>query len=287
VRFATIHVDGRPQAALLVDARWVPLDQIDPMLHGDILTLIEATPSNTRFEELRAQAATIAIERTVPADGAAHVAPYRRPHKIWGIGLNYAEHAADLDAIHPDQPASFIKADHTIIGAGEPIVLPVQSQRVTAEAELGLVIGQECRNVSEDEALDALFGVCPILDQTAEDILQVNPRYLTRSKNFPTFFSFGPEIVTLDELPAERSLGALTVGTWRNGEMIRTQPVANMRHSPAALISFHSAIMPLYPGDVISSGTPGAVVIRAGDTVECRIDGLAVLANPVVGDAAP
>ena len=119
-------------------------------------------------------------------------APYRRPRKIWGIGLNYVEHAADLTESTPDEPASFIKGDHTIIGPDEPIPVPPQSRRTTAEAELGFVIGRYCRNVEPEEALDHLAGVVPVLDQTAEDILQRNPRFLTRSKNFPGFFSFGP-----------------------------------------------------------------------------------------------
>ena len=78
---------------------------------------------------------------------------------IWGIGLNYVDHAADLSETAPDEPASFIKGDHTIIGPGDDIPLPTQSERTTAEAELGLVIGRYCRNVSEEEALDHVFGV--------------------------------------------------------------------------------------------------------------------------------
>lgn len=208
---------------------------------------------------------------------------YRRPRKIWGIGLNYREHAADLSAPFPTEPASFMKTDQTIIGRGEAIVLPPQSERVTAEGELGLIIGKLCRNVTEDEALAYVAGVCLIIDMTAEDILQRNPRFLTRAKNFDTFFSFGPELITLDELP---DLNTLQVATYKNGEVHRENVVANMAFPPRYLVAFHSQVATLYPGDIISTGTPGAVVIEQGDVAECRIEGLGSLKNPVVRPGA-
>lgn len=208
--------------------------------------------------------------------------PLRRPRKIWGIGLNYVEHAGDLSAPLPEEPASFIKGDHTIIGPGDHIELPRQSERVTAEAELGLVIGRLCRDVSEADALDYVWGVCCILDQTAEDILQMNPRFLTRSKNFSTFFSFGPTVVPMAEVLATfGALDSIEVSTIINGSVHRANTVANMTYSPQSLVSFHSEVMPLFPGDVISTGTPGAVVVRDGDVVECRIPGVGTLSNPV------
>jgi 2-keto-4-pentenoate hydratase/2-oxohepta-3-ene-1,7-dioic acid hydratase in catechol pathway len=193
------------------------------------------------------------------------------------------DHAADLSESVPEEPASFVKGDHTIIGPGDDIPLPQQSRRTTSEAELGIVIGSYCRDVSEEEALDHVLGVVPVLDQTAEDILQRNPRFLTRSKNFPGFFSFGPEIVPLDEVVAHAgSLEDVEVSTVVNGGERRTNTVSHMRFSPAYLISFHSQVMPLYPGDILSPGTPGAIHVRPGDVVECRIPGVGTLVNPVV-----
>jgi 2-keto-4-pentenoate hydratase/2-oxohepta-3-ene-1,7-dioic acid hydratase in catechol pathway len=210
-------------------------------------------------------------------------APYRRPRKIWGIGLNYIEHAADLTESTPDEPASFLKGDHTIIGPDEPIPVPPQSRRTTAEAELGLVIGRYCRNVEPEEALDHLAGVVPVLDQTAEDILQRNPRFLTRAKNFPGFFAFGPCIVPLAEAVAPAgSLEDIEVSTVINGAVHRSNRVSRMRFDPAFLVSFHSKVMPLFPGDIISPGTPGAVHVRPGDVVECRVPGVGILRNPVI-----
>jgi 2-keto-4-pentenoate hydratase/2-oxohepta-3-ene-1,7-dioic acid hydratase in catechol pathway len=209
-------------------------------------------------------------------------APYRHPRMLWGIGLNYVEHASDLSEGVPEEPASFIKGDHTVIGPGEDIPIPSQSERTTAEAEVAVVIGRYCRNVEVDEALDYVAGVVPVLDQTAEDILQRNPRFLTRSKNFPGFFSFGPRIVPLAEAVGDGILADMEVSTVVNGEVLRTNTVAHMRYSPEYLISFHSKVMPLYPGDIISTGTPGAIHIKPGDVAECRVSGVGTLSNPVV-----
>jgi len=204
--------------------------------------------------------------------------PYRHPRKILGIGLNYRDHATDLNAPYPTEPASFMKCDNTIIGPGDTIELPQQSGRVTAEAEIGVIIGRQCRFVSEEQAPAYIAGYCLILDMTAEDILQKNPRFLTRSKNFDTFFSFGPELITAEEVP---DVLKVKVGTYNNGRLQRENVVANMAFPPPYLVSFHSHVATLYPGDIISTGTPGAVVIGDGDVAECRIEGLGVLRNPV------
>ena len=135
---------------------------------------------------------------------------------------------------------------------------------VTAEAELGLVIGRTCYQVGVDEAMSYVAGVVPVLDQTAEAILLENPRYLTRVKNYPTFFSFGPDLITLDEVLSAGPLSDLRVATVHNGAVHREDTVAGMTFSPAELLSFHSQVMPFYPGDILSTGTPGAVPIEAG-----------------------
>lgn len=279
MRLASIALDGSEHpAAVLPERGVVLLRDLLADAPADVLGVLV----DDRYDEAARAAADAPESAFRQRDEVRFVAPYRRPRKIWGIGLNYVDHAADLSEMVPDEPASFIKGDHTIIGPGDPIPLPPQSQRITAEGELGLVIGRYCRNVSVDEALDHVFGVTPVLDQTAEDILQRNPRFLTRSKNFPGFFSFGPEIVPLDRLLAEVGrLEDVEVSTVVNNSDVRVNRVGHMRFSPAFLVSFHSAVMPLYPGDIISTGTPGAIHIKPGDVAECRIPGVGVLTNPV------
>jgi len=276
---ATIRTPVGEQATLVHTTRGVAiLSEIMPDPPSDAMQLLDEAAYAAAVD-----AVDCAADGTFHRPGSlAYAPPYRSPRKVWGIGLNYVAHAGDLSAPLPEEPASFIKADHTIVGPGDTIELPVQSERVTAEAELGLIIGRLCRNVTEADALNYVWGVCPILDQTAEDILQRNPRFLTRAKNFPTFFSFGESITPLQEvIKAFGSLDRLEVSTVKNGEAHRTNSVANMTYSPAQLVSFHSAVMPLFPGDIISTGTPGAVVIKDGDVVECRIPGLGTLVNNV------
>ena len=246
-----------------------------PRETADLLSLLESG----RFYELKG-----AYGRGVVRGGASSrfsYAPlYRRPRKIWGIGLNYVEHASDLSESAPaDEPASFMRPDTTIIGPGDEVVLPAQSERVTAEAELALIIGREAKDVPEEDAPSVVAGFTTVLDMTAEDILRRNPRYLTRSKSFDTFFSFGPHLVTPDEI---EDVGALEVSTVLNGEVRRTNTVSNMVFSPWWLVSFHSRIMTLLPGDVVSTGTPGAVIVQDGDVAGCRITGFEPLSNPVV-----
>lgn len=281
MRFATLRVDGVEQAVLARGQNWIPLDLLDESLRGDLLTLLEQEPDPKRLEGLGQAADRLAVSGYQASATAPFCPPYRRPHKIWGIGLNYSDHATDLGETSPPQPASFIKGDHTIVGQKDKIVIPLESSRTTAEAELGLVIGRETRNVEEGDALDYVFGVCAVLDQTAEDILALNPRYLTRAKNFPTFFSFGPEVVTLDEFLAGRTMWSVSVATVVDGVEARQNVVGNMTHSPAGLVSFHSKMMPLYPGDIISTGTPGASALAPGMEVRASVSGLSPLINRV------
>jgi 2-keto-4-pentenoate hydratase/2-oxohepta-3-ene-1,7-dioic acid hydratase in catechol pathway len=281
MRLATLELDGREQPAVLVQERgFAPFGMIDLDLPDSLLqALTDGLPSG-----LSEAAASLPDDLLVPLADAMYRPLYRRPRKILGIGLNYRAHAADLSAGVPTEPASFLKGEHTIAGYGDVINLPPQSERVTAEAEIGLIFGKECRNVEESEALQYIAGVCLILDQTAEDILQVNPRFLTRAKNFPGFFSFGPELITMDEVFALfQSLNDIRISTVRNHEIEASATVADMIFSPAYLVSFHSKVMPFYPGDIISTGTPGATVIKDGDNVECVVDGLGVLRNSVHG----
>jgi 2-keto-4-pentenoate hydratase/2-oxohepta-3-ene-1,7-dioic acid hydratase in catechol pathway len=280
MQLATVRVGATEVDAAVIPGRGVALlRDLDGDLPGDVMEVIIAGALD-RVQTAAQQAAASAFRD--PQD-VRFGAPYRRPRKLWGIGLNYVEHAADLTESVPDEPASFMKGDHTIIGPDEPIPVPSQSLRTTAEAEMGLVIGRYCRGVEPEQALDYVIGVCPVLDQTAEDILERNPRFLTRSKNFPGFFSFGPTIVPLEEaVAAAGSLADVEVATVINGEVHRKNVVSRMRYDPAFLVSFHSKVMPLFPGDIISPGTPGAVHIHPGDVVECRIPGVGVLRNPVV-----
>ena len=281
MRLATIRLGGLEEVALVLPEGVLPLRALEDGWSTDLFSLLEGGGFYELWESFRYGGFENLADEAIPLGEVAYGPLYRRPRKIWGIGLNYVEHAGDLDAVAPsEEPASFMRPDTTIIGPGEEIKLPQQSGRVTGEAELGVVIGREARNVTEEEAPSVVAGFTTILDMTAEDILRKNPRYLTRAKSFDTFFSFGPQLVTLDEVG---EIEALEVSTVLNGEPRRTNTVSNMTFSPWSLVAFHSEVMTLLPGDIISTGTPGAVVIRDGDALGCRIPGFEPLYNPVRG----
>lgn len=204
--------------------------------------------------------------------------------KLLGIGLNYRAHADDLGAPYPDAPVFFTKGEHTIAPSNASIELPPDSDRVTTEAELGLVVGRECHEVGQSDALDYVAGIVAVLDQTAEDILQRNPRFLVWSKNYPTFLVVEPALVPLERARevGGADLGKLVVSTVHNGAVHRQSPVSDMVFSPAEIVSRLSHTMPLRPGDLICTGTPGAVPLADGDAVACRIEGLAAAHAAVV-----
>jgi len=287
MRLATLKMEGREKSAIATPHGLIPLAAVnrrfDRTWPTDTLELI----TSGGLKDLTAwyiatgrQALETMTDDVVSANALRPSPLYRRPRKIWGIGLNYADHAADLSEKTPTGiPGSFMKPDTTLIGPGDAIRIPDLSQKTTAEGELGVVIGQQCRDVRAEDWLTMVAGFTTIIDITAEDILRQNPRYLTVSKSFDTFFSFGPQLVTPDEIP---DVSTLEVSTVLNGRVHAKNVVANMTFSPAFLVSFLSQVMTLLPGDIISTGTPGACAIADGDIVECRISGFLSLVNPVV-----
>ena len=153
------------------------------------------------------------------------------------------------------------------------------SEKTTGEGELGIVFGKECRHISKENWQSAICGYISIIDMTAEDILRRNPRNLTQSKSFDTFISLGPILVTPDEVPDVNSLKVKTV---INDKIHAENVVSNMTFPPDYLVSYHSDIMTQLPGDILSTGTPGAVHLNHGDVVECHIEGFEPLVNKVI-----
>jgi 2-keto-4-pentenoate hydratase/2-oxohepta-3-ene-1,7-dioic acid hydratase in catechol pathway len=223
----------------------------------------------------------------VPPDEVEPILPYDVPPKIWCIGLNYKRHADELGAAQPEEPGSFMKPASCLFPPGGEIILPPPgvAAEVDCEGELGVIIGKRCRFVPAEHVSDVIFGYTTTMDLTALDVLARNTRYLTRAKSIDTFFSFGPVIVTADELKAVENLEVVTE---RNGEILSSDVVANMKHSPANLVRFHSEYFTWEPGDVLSTGCPRAGRIFAGDRVRSRIDGVGALdATVVQGDREP
>ncbi|WP_394139206.1 fumarylacetoacetate hydrolase family protein [Cytobacillus oceanisediminis] len=285
MRLATVKRFGEEKAAVITGQGAVLVESINKNLNANWATKVLEIIDSGQLRHLTdwyingGKSMIEDFHEVIPPSNIEYGPLYRFPQKIWGIGLNYVEHAADLSESAPNtEPASFMKPTTSIIGPEDTIKIPNQSNRTTAESELGVIIGKECKDVSVEDAPNVIAGFTTIIDMTAEDILQLNPRYLTRSKSFDTFFSFGPQLVTPDEV---ENVLDLNVSTVINGKLHRKNVVSNMTFNPWHLVSFHSKVMTLLPGDIISTGTPGAVVIRDGDVVECQIDGFEPLKNPV------
>jgi len=261
----------------------------DPLLGGDEgyvpLGAVEPDLGSVRDALPRAAAGDLgdvadATAEPVPATDLSFGAPLEPFGKLWGIGLNYEEHAGDLDEERPTEPASFMKPSSVLTGPDGPIRLPPteQSERVTAEAELAVVMGRTCRSVDEADADDVIAGFLPVIDMTAEDVLQRNPRFLTRAKSYDTFLVPGAALA-VPEGPLD--LEPLSVRTEVNGEVRAENEVRNMLFPPAEVVSFHSDVMTLEPGDLFSTGTPGAAPIDPGDEVRAVVESIGTVEAPV------
>lgn len=212
----------------------------------------------------------------VPLGEAALLAPVIPRSKVIGIARNYRDHAAELGNEVPAEPMMFLKPNTSVIGPGDAIVRPPQSERTDYEGELAAVIGRVAKNVSTEDALDYVFGYTIGNDVTARDLQKTDGQW-ARAKGFDTFCPLGPAIET-EFTPS----GDVRIITRVNGEVRQDGTLGEMVHSVAEFISYASHAFTLLPGDVILSGTPAGVgPFVAGDTVEVEIAGLGVLRNPV------
>jgi 2-keto-4-pentenoate hydratase/2-oxohepta-3-ene-1,7-dioic acid hydratase in catechol pathway len=204
------------------------------------------------------------------------------PTKIVCVGLNYPAHADESTMPLPSEPLLFLKPPSSVIGPGAPILLPPQSERVDYEAELAVVIGRRCRDVSPAEAWDCVLGVTCGNDVTARD-LQWRDDQWTRAKGFDTFCPLGPWLVTG---LSERDVADLEVICRVSGEVCQRGRTSEMVFSAPELVAYIASIMTLEPGDVVMTGTPAGIgPLATGDTVEVEVEGIGVLRNPVA--AAP
>jgi len=208
-----------------------------------------------------------------------------RPGKIICVGLNYRDHAEETGAEAPTAPLLFAKWGNALIGDGDAIVLPPESEQVDYEAELGVVIGRTTRRVAERDALDAVRGYICVNDVSARD-LQFGDGQWTRGKSVDTFCPVGPRLVPRDEIADPQQLAIRCIV---NGQALQDSSTAQMIFSVAEIIAYVSQVITLEPGDLIATGTPAGVgvfrdpkvLLADGDEVSVEIDGLGTLTNPV------
>jgi len=212
--------------------------------------------------------------RKYPIDELKILAPCE-PTKIVALGLNYRSHAEELRMKLPDEPLLFLKPSTSVIGPDEDIIYPPMSHRIDYEAELGVVIGEETKGVSEDKAKEYILGYTCFNDVTARD-LQKKDKQFTRSKGFDTFAPIGPWI------EMELDPTNLKVESYLNGELKQSGTTADLMFSVYQLVSFISKVMTLLPGDVIATGTPAGIgSMKVGDTIEIVIERIGTLRNRI------
>lgn len=198
------------------------------------------------------------------------------PSKVVCIGKNYSDHIDEMGLNANPEPTIFFKPSSAIVGPGDAIVIPPQSSRVELEAELTIVIGQIAKNVSEKDALNYVWGFTVANDVTARD-LQATDDQWARSKAFDTFCPLGPWIET------EFVPDGQVVESRIDGEVMQQASIDLMLHNVPKLISYVSQNMTLLPGDVILTGTPAGITrIQSGQLVECEVEGIGTLLNPVL-----
>lgn len=277
MRFATLIVPGQGEtpAAISPDgARYRGLDGGAPLadrLAGP-LPRIEAGWTNA------------------PPVGRARFAPLiPRPGAVWCVGLNYEDHRLETGRPKADYPTLFTRFPACLLGHGEPLVRPAVSRQLDYEGELAVVIGRPGRHLSEAAALDHVAGYACFNDASVRDY-QGHSSQFGPGKNFWRTGGFGPWLVSADEIPDPQDL---PIETRLNGEVVQRSHTSRMTWPVRELIAYLSRITPLFPGDVIASGTPSGVgvardpqvFLKPGDVVEVEIGGLGALRNAVVDEA--
>jgi 2-keto-4-pentenoate hydratase/2-oxohepta-3-ene-1,7-dioic acid hydratase in catechol pathway len=223
---------------------------------------------------------------TVPLSGVQLLSPLLRPPRIFCVGLNYQDHATESKMVVQAVPTIFMKLASAITGPDGDIVLPANSTQPDYEAELAVVIGQSAKNVTRDNWRECVFGYTILNDVSARDV-QLATSQWTLGKSFPTFCPIGPWVVTADELTDPHSLDVtLTIG----GETLQQANTRDLIFDIPAVLRYISAIVPLEPGDIVSTGTPQGVGLgrtpqrwmRPGEEVAIEVSGIGRLVNRTV-----
>jgi len=250
-RFFRIEYEGKPRYVIAQDQGW-------RLLEGDIFGSHEAADA-------------------IPATGHRLLPPVE-PSKIVAVGLNYKDHAAEQNKPLPAEPMIFIKPSTSVIGPGDPIVIPDGIGRVDHEAEVGVVIGARASYVSEADAHRYILGLTCVNDITARELQRKDIQF-TRAKGFDTFAPVGPCIAVGLDYDAP---DGLAVEGWVNDTRRQSSSTRELIFPIRKLVAFISSVMTLLPGDIISTGTPAGIgPLTPGDLVTVKVEGVGELTNPV------
>ena len=287
MRLVTFDKNGSATCGVRRGDLIVDLSLAAPGLPGDWPAIFAAGA----LKEVAAAAEGATESALVPAGAARLLPPIPSPPKILCIGLNYRSHAEETGLAIPDYPIVFPRWPKSLVADGVPLVCPAASGKFDYEAELLIVIGTGGRHIAKDKALDHVAGYACFNDGSLRDY-QVKSSQWAMGKNFDASGSWGPDIVTADELPP--GAAALRIRTRLNGETLQDGTTDDMIFDVATIVSTLSEVMTLEPGDIIPTGTPPGVGMardprvwmKPGDTCEIEIEGIGVLTNPIVAEGA-
>ena len=269
--------DFGPRPGLVVDGGIVDLSAEG---FKDSIAFMAAAPS--------VQADVAKSKATISMDGAKLLAPVPAPPRIFGIGVNYAEHAAESKTETQAVPTVFIVLSSSVVGPGDEVVLPKASTKVDYEAELAVVIGKPGYQIKAEQAMEHVFGYTIMNDVSARDVQRATTQW-SLGKSFPTFAPMGPWVVSKDEVADPHTLNiSLEIG----GEKLQNSNTRLLIFKIPALIEYISGITPLQVGDVISTGTPAGVGmgrspqrwLKSGEETVIEIQGIGELRNPLVAE---
>ena len=221
------------------------------------------------------------LSRLPEIEGSTRIGPcVSNPQKFIGIGLNYSAHAKETDTNAPKEPIVFFKANSSICGPNDNVYLPKDSLKSDWEVELGVIIGKQAKNISEDKSMDHIFGFCIVNDVSEREYqLERSSGQWDKGKAFDTFGPIGPYIVTKDEI---KDVQNLNLELKLNGKIMQKGNTQDMIFGVTHLVSYLSYFMTLKPGDIITTGTPPGVgmgkspqiFLKPGDEMELKVDGL-------------
>jgi 2-keto-4-pentenoate hydratase/2-oxohepta-3-ene-1,7-dioic acid hydratase in catechol pathway len=277
MKFASYDVSGRPLFGVVVGEQVFDLNEV---LASDDLRMalrngaLAAFVRSSKTESLPVR--DLATLRLLP------VLPH--PGRLLCIGRNYADHAAEMKTPPPLHPSVFLRTPESLVAPGAPLIRPTVSEAFDFEGELAVIIGTAGRDIPMTRAMEHVFGYSCFNDGSVRDFQFEHS--LTAGKNFDGTGSFGPYLVSADEVGDPRRL---TLQTLVNGREMQHAQISDLLFNIPFLISYLSRVMKLEPGDVIATGTPSGagfsrkppVWLRPGDTVEVSISGVGVLRNSV------
>jgi acylpyruvate hydrolase len=278
MKLATLRTGGTTRAVRLEGDRLVDLGA------PDLGALLAQSDWASR--------AAATADTSYPLEGADFAPLVPRPSKIVCVGLNYRNHIQEMGRDLPEHPTLFAKFADSLIGAGDDIVRPAETEKFDWEAELAVVVGASVRRARGAEAEAAIAGFTVLNDITCRD-WQFRTREWLQGKTWDSTTPVGPYLVTPDELPGgvRPKLGlSLSV----DGETMQSDSTGDLLFDPVALVEYVSTVVRLHPGDLIATGTPGGVghartparFLRGGETVVTEIEGLGRLENRVIAEDA-